>query len=125
VAKDVTEGANRKFADRVKAIMGSNSTCCECGAGDPTWISINLGVVFCLECSGIHRGLGVGVSKVRATRGSGERREDDASERAEGSVSEASSFERSLFARAGARVKRAHLNGAYLQERAHERSELI
>ena len=30
------------------------------------WCSINLGIVFCTECSGIHRGLGAHVSKVRS-----------------------------------------------------------
>lgn len=34
---------------------------------DPTWASINHGVVLCIECSGIHRGLGVHHSKVRST----------------------------------------------------------
>jgi len=36
------------------------------GAPSPTWISLNLGVVFCPECSGIHRSLGVHLSKVRS-----------------------------------------------------------
>ena len=33
---------------------------------DPTWASINHGVIVCIECSGIHRGLGVHHSKVRS-----------------------------------------------------------
>ena len=32
----------------------------------PDWASTNLGVIFCIECSGIHRGLGVHVSKVKS-----------------------------------------------------------
>lgn len=33
---------------------------------DPEWYSINFGVALCIECSGIHRSLGVHVSKVRS-----------------------------------------------------------
>ena len=33
---------------------------------DPDWTSINLGIVVCIECSGIHRSLGVHISKVRS-----------------------------------------------------------
>ena len=43
-----------------------NSACADCGNFKPTWASINLGVTLCIECSGIHRGLGVHISKVRS-----------------------------------------------------------
>ena len=33
---------------------------------DPDWASINLGILLCLECSGVHRGLGVHITKVRS-----------------------------------------------------------
>ena len=33
---------------------------------DPQWTSTNFGVLLCIECSGIHRSLGVHVSKVRS-----------------------------------------------------------
>ncbi|XP_069831175.1 arf-GAP with coiled-coil, ANK repeat and PH domain-containing protein 2 isoform X2 [Dendropsophus ebraccatus] len=50
---------------RVQCIPG-NMKCCDCGLPDPRWASINLGIVLCIECSGIHRSLGVHFSKVRS-----------------------------------------------------------
>ena len=74
----------------------SNRMCAECGMHAPTWVSvraarararrrartrsggdvrcepalrqINLGVFVCHRCSGVHRGLGVHISKVRVLR---------------------------------------------------------
>ncbi|XP_039544871.1 arf-GAP with coiled-coil, ANK repeat and PH domain-containing protein 2-like [Pimephales promelas] len=50
---------------RVLAITG-NEFCCDCSQSDPRWASINLGITLCIECSGIHRSLGVHNSKVRS-----------------------------------------------------------
>nr|XP_042128260.1 arf-GAP with coiled-coil, ANK repeat and PH domain-containing protein 3 isoform X3 [Peromyscus maniculatus bairdii] len=50
---------------RVQSVAG-NSQCGDCGQPDPRWASINLGVLLCIECSGIHRSLGVHCSKVRS-----------------------------------------------------------
>uniref|UniRef100_A0A6I8PQN1 Arf-GAP with coiled-coil, ANK repeat and PH domain-containing protein n=1 Tax=Ornithorhynchus anatinus TaxID=9258 RepID=A0A6I8PQN1_ORNAN len=50
---------------RVQSIAG-NGNCCDCGLADPRWASINLGITLCIECSGIHRSLGVHFSKVRS-----------------------------------------------------------
>ncbi|KAI9485640.1 MAG: hypothetical protein EXX96DRAFT_533979 [Benjaminiella poitrasii] len=44
----------------------SNNYCADCGTQDPDWCSINLGILLCIECSGIHRGLGTHVSKIRS-----------------------------------------------------------
>ena len=44
-----------------------NRWCADCGSGSKVeWVSINLGIVLCIECSGIHRSLGTHISKVRS-----------------------------------------------------------
>ena len=50
----------------VSEICRSNPVCADCGNRDPNWASINLGVLMCIQCSGIHRSLGVHVSKIRS-----------------------------------------------------------
>lgn len=46
--------------------LPGNDVCVDCGTSNPKWASINLGIAFCIECSGIHRSLGVHISKVRS-----------------------------------------------------------
>lgn len=48
--------------------VAGNEACADCAAADPDWVSITLGVLVCIECSGIHRSLGVHRSKVRSLR---------------------------------------------------------
>ncbi|KAL2103834.1 hypothetical protein ACEWY4_000702 [Coilia grayii] len=50
---------------RIQSLPG-NEVCCDCGQADPRWASINFGILLCIECSGIHRSLGVHCSKVRS-----------------------------------------------------------
>uniref|UniRef100_A0A8C6SUF7 Arf-GAP with coiled-coil, ANK repeat and PH domain-containing protein n=1 Tax=Neogobius melanostomus TaxID=47308 RepID=A0A8C6SUF7_9GOBI len=50
---------------RILSLPG-NEVCCDCGQAEPRWASINLGILLCIECSGIHRSLGVHCSKVRS-----------------------------------------------------------
>ncbi|XP_015246519.1 PREDICTED: arf-GAP with coiled-coil, ANK repeat and PH domain-containing protein 3-like, partial [Cyprinodon variegatus] len=38
---------------RIQSLPG-NEQCCDCSQADPRWASINLGILLCIECSGIH-----------------------------------------------------------------------
>ncbi|XP_058160671.1 arf-GAP with coiled-coil, ANK repeat and PH domain-containing protein 3 [Dasypus novemcinctus] len=66
-ATDLRERSSKgeSVLQRVQGVAG-NGHCGDCGQPDPRWASINLGVLLCIECSGIHRSLGVHCSKVRS-----------------------------------------------------------
>ncbi|SCU98338.1 LAMI_0F14180g1_1 [Lachancea mirantina] len=46
--------------------LGGNKKCVDCSAPNPQWASPKFGIFLCLECAGIHRGLGVHISFVRS-----------------------------------------------------------
>ncbi|KAF2671408.1 ArfGap-domain-containing protein [Microthyrium microscopicum] len=56
-----------KLLEKLKEADESNRFCADCGSESKVdWVSINLSVIICIECSGIHRSLGTHVSKVRS-----------------------------------------------------------
>ncbi|XP_048475974.1 arf-GAP with coiled-coil, ANK repeat and PH domain-containing protein 2-like [Rhincodon typus] len=62
---DEARPGKEKGLEQVQGIPG-NAQCCDCNEHLPEWASINLGITLCIECSGIHRSLGVHFSKVRS-----------------------------------------------------------
>ena len=51
--------------------LPGNRECADCGSlvdKDTGWASLNLGVVMCIQCAGIHRAMGTHITKIRSFR---------------------------------------------------------
>ncbi|XP_078542879.1 arf-GAP with SH3 domain, ANK repeat and PH domain-containing protein 1 isoform X3 [Lissotriton helveticus] len=59
------EDLTKAIIDDIQRLPG-NDVCCDCGSLDPTWLSTNLGILTCIECSGIHREMGVHISRIQS-----------------------------------------------------------
>ncbi|KAF2142231.1 uncharacterized protein K452DRAFT_227245 [Aplosporella prunicola CBS 121167] len=60
-------GESIKLLEQIREVDAGNKYCADCGSENKVdWVSINLGIVVCIECSGIHRSLGTHISKVRS-----------------------------------------------------------
>uniref|UniRef100_A0A8C5CXK4 ArfGAP with SH3 domain, ankyrin repeat and PH domain 2b n=1 Tax=Gadus morhua TaxID=8049 RepID=A0A8C5CXK4_GADMO len=62
---NIVQALTKAIVVEVKRMSG-NDCCCDCGAPSPTWLSTNLGVLICIECSGIHREMGVHYSRIQS-----------------------------------------------------------
>ncbi|KAJ7151725.1 hypothetical protein C8R46DRAFT_1166560 [Mycena filopes] len=62
--KATTDRFTKTLRELVK--RPENKLCADCKRNDPRWASWNLGVFLCIRCSGIHRGMGTHISKVKS-----------------------------------------------------------
>ncbi|KAF8639402.1 hypothetical protein AX17_001527 [Amanita inopinata Kibby_2008] len=62
--KTTTERHAKTLRELVK--KPDNKMCADCKRHDARWASWNLGVFLCIRCSGIHRGMGTHISKVKS-----------------------------------------------------------
>ncbi|XP_012939775.1 stromal membrane-associated protein 1 isoform X1 [Aplysia californica] len=66
--KERAKELQEKFQAILSALLKDedNKYCVDCDAKGPRWASWNLGIFLCIRCAGIHRNLGVHISKVKS-----------------------------------------------------------
>ncbi|KAF2452492.1 centaurin-beta-2 [Lineolata rhizophorae] len=66
-SSEANDEYSAKLLQQIRDADAGNAFCADCGSDTKVeWVSINLGIVMCIECSGIHRSLGTHISKVRS-----------------------------------------------------------
>lgn len=64
VPQEEAERNKKRLAEILR--QPDNKDCADCISRGPTWCAINWGIFVCITCSGIHRKMGVHISKVKS-----------------------------------------------------------
>ena len=48
---------NDNFFEEITKVNG-NDRCADCNTKSPRWVSVNLGILLCIDCAGFHRAMG-------------------------------------------------------------------
>jgi len=55
-------------AFKVLLSLPGNQLCADCPAACPDWASVNLGVFVCHKCSGVHRAIGLHITRIKSIK---------------------------------------------------------
>lgn len=55
-------------SSRIQQQQQQPEVCGDCGSSDPSWASINRGILLCADCCSVHRSLGRHISQVKSLR---------------------------------------------------------
>jgi hypothetical protein len=66
VTGDLSVTRRRRNTEQIALLFRNNLFCAECDRDSPEWVSLNLGCLVCIDCSGVHRSMGVHISKMRS-----------------------------------------------------------
>ncbi|GET02868.1 arf-GAP with coiled-coil, ANK repeat and PH domain-containing protein 2 isoform X2 [Rhizophagus clarus] len=58
---------SKQSISKIRELPG-NDICADCKCKDPQWASTNFGTLLCIECSGIHRSLGVHLGNIKTNK---------------------------------------------------------
>ena len=67
-SKDMKVAIEAKCREILKVQLSrdENKLCADCSSKGPRWAAWNLGIYLCIRCAGLHRKLGVHISKIKS-----------------------------------------------------------